>query len=211
MASRLMYTQVGIDQIGLELEQPFQLLPMNSLAAALTRMLLLVAQQKSDEPLKINEQIWNFEDTFAVSSAQRPKFREWLELGLDDFDKRDENVMDWNEVPALKSAFLDLLLDDFLLLDLNKPPLPGGSKRNTYFEIELAALRGVPHETCGGRTPNDDVIDTTLTLFINGPKRDEPRRSDGIDEPAVLASDVFPYLQAPLFNKPIVPPIPRLR
>jgi hypothetical protein len=28
---------VGIDQIGLELEQPFQLLPMNSLAAALTR------------------------------------------------------------------------------------------------------------------------------------------------------------------------------
>ena len=37
MASRLTYAQVGIDQIGLELEQPFQLLPMNSLAAALTR------------------------------------------------------------------------------------------------------------------------------------------------------------------------------
>ena len=31
------YVMVGIDQIGLELEQPFQLLPMNSLAAALTR------------------------------------------------------------------------------------------------------------------------------------------------------------------------------
>ena len=31
------YVMVGIDQIGLELEQPFQLLPMNSLAAALPR------------------------------------------------------------------------------------------------------------------------------------------------------------------------------
>ena len=31
------YIMVGIDKIGVELEQPFQLLPMNSLAAALTR------------------------------------------------------------------------------------------------------------------------------------------------------------------------------
>jgi len=34
---RTSYIMVGIDQIGVELEQPFQLLPMNSLAAALTR------------------------------------------------------------------------------------------------------------------------------------------------------------------------------
>ena len=31
------YVMVGIDQIGVELEQPFQLLPMNSLSAALMR------------------------------------------------------------------------------------------------------------------------------------------------------------------------------
>jgi len=35
--TRQTQVMVGIDQIGLELEQPFQLLPMNSLAAALTR------------------------------------------------------------------------------------------------------------------------------------------------------------------------------
>ena len=55
------------------------------------------------------------------------------------------------------------MLADYLVVDLTKPYVEQGS----YLEIELAALRGDAHETCGGRTLNDDVVDTMFTQLIN--------------------------------------------
>ena len=55
-------------------------------------------------------------------------------------------------------------------------------------------LDGRTHQTCGGRSLNDDVIDKLLTLLVNGGKG--PRVSDGVDRPATPVLDVFPY-QAP--------------
>jgi len=50
-------------------------------------------------------------------------------------------------------------------------------------------------EMCGGRSLNDDVMDTLYTLLINA--GNGPRVSDGMDRATVPASDVFPYLESP--------------
>ena len=55
------------------------------------------------------------------------------------------------------------MLADFLVVDAGKPYAEQGS----FLEIELAALRGEAHETCGGRAPNDDVMDRIFTQLIN--------------------------------------------
>ena len=70
------------------------------------------------------------------------------------------------------------MLADYLVVDVTKPYAEQGS----FLEIELAARRGEPHETCGGRALNDDVMDTIFTQLINAgngpvdPRRRRPRR-----------------------------------
>ena len=70
---------------------------------------------------------------------------------------------------------------------------------DSFFEIEQATLDGRAHQTCGGRSLNDDVIDKELTLLVNGGKG--PRVSDGVDRPQTPVSDAFPY-QAPPTHQP---------
>ena len=84
----------------------------------------------------------------------------------------------------------ELLLADYLVMDVSKP-----YAEESFFEIEQALLEGRAHETCGGRSLNDDVMDTLYTLMING--GNGPRISDGVDQATVPASRTFPYLAPP--------------
>ena len=52
----------------------------------------------------------------------------------------------------------------------------------------------------GGRTLNDDVIDTMFTLWINAGSG--PVIRDGVDQASRPASGTFPYLAAPNANPP---------
>jgi hypothetical protein len=83
------------------------------------------------------------------------------------------------------------VLADYLVLDVTKPY----TERGSFLEIELAALAGKVHETCGGRTPNDDVIDTLFTTLVNA--GNGPVIRDGVDQATRPASRTFPYLAAP--------------
>ncbi len=94
----------------------------------------------------------------------------------------------------------DLLLADYLVVDVAKP-----FAENSFFEIERAVLEGRPHETCGGRSFNDEMMDTLYNLIINADKG--PRITEGVQQATVPASSVFPYLAPP--NPPI--PIERER
>jgi hypothetical protein len=66
---------------------------------------------------------------------------------------------------------------------------------DSYLEIEQALLQGRAHTTCGGRSLNDDAVDTSLTFVVAGGNGE--RISDGVDQATVRASDSFPYLAPP--------------
>ena len=95
-----------------------------------------------------------------------------------------------------------LLLHDFLVVDVSKP-----FAEDSYLEIERAMLQDRAPQTCGGRSLNDDFLDTYFTLLINA--GNGSRISDGVDQPTVPASVVFPYLAPP--NHPAKPVVPGLK
>ncbi len=80
-------------------------------------------------------------------------------------------------------------------MDVSKP-----YAEHSYFEIEQATLEGRAHESCGRRSPNDDFMDTLLTLLINA--GNGPPISDGVDQATVPASRSFPYLASPNAPQP---------
>jgi len=80
-------------------------------------------------------------------------------------------------------------------VDVSKPFAEDG-----YFEIEQAMLLGRAPETCGGRSLNDDFMDTYYTLLSNAGKG--PRIRDGVDKATVPASRIVPYLAPPNPAKP---------
>lgn len=84
----------------------------------------------------------------------------------------------------------DLLINDFLILDLARPFAPG-----TFLEIERAMLGDRPHASSGGRWLNDDILDDMLTLYVDG--RRGPRFGDGVDAPTKPAELSFPYVRKP--------------
>ena len=61
------------------------------------------------------------------------------------------------------------------------------------------AQRAAP-ETCGGRSLNDDIVDSLYTLLVNG--GNGPRVRDGVDQATQPASRSFPYLVSPNPNPP---------
>jgi hypothetical protein len=84
-------------------------------------------------------------------------------------------------------------------VDVTKPYAEQGS----FFEIELAARAGRRHRACGGRAPNDDVMDTIFTLLVNA--GNGPRIRDGVDRATRPASRTFPYLAPPNPDPPQPP------
>ena len=91
------------------------------------------------------------------------------------------------------------MLADYLVVDVTKPYVEQGS----FLEIELAASRGEPHQTCGGRTLNDDVMDTIFTQLVNAGKG--PPIRDGVDSATMPATRTFPYLAPPNPHPPEAP------
>lgn len=85
-----------------------------------------------------------------------------------------------------------------MVIDLSKPFL-----EDSYLEIERALLTDADHKTCGGRSLNEDSMDTFMTLLVNAGSG--PRINDGVDQQAVPASRTFPYLIPPEANPPPVP------
>jgi Domain of unknown function (DUF4331) len=132
--------------------------------------------------------LYNLEDTFHLGKEYRGVYRSRLDANLAVFDSLDGRT-DWSLNDAGSHPLTDLLLADYLVVDLSKP-----YAEESFFEIERAALADRPHTTCGGRSLNDDVMDTLLTVLIaNG----NTRIGDGVDAATVPAARQFPYLASP--------------
>ncbi len=151
-----------------------------------------LAKQSIPDIAKLQDQ-WNQDDTFNLDPQAKPAYAARIQDGITLYDSSDGEVLDW----PTPNPMMEVLLTDVLLVDVNRPTKPS-SDANTYLEIEMSRFRGEEPKTGGGRTPNDDSVDTFLTWFINGPERyNQPRRTDGEDKPSKPATDTFPYLRDP--------------
>ena len=137
--------------------------------------------------------LYNLEDAFHMSKDYRGTYRARFNANLAAIDRLDGKT-DWPIGPDGSHPLTDLLLADYMVVDVAKP-----FSESSGFEIERATVQGRAHQTCGGRWLNDDVIDTMYTWLINADKGS--RIADGVDHATVPAAKVFPYLQPP--NPPL--------
>jgi hypothetical protein len=142
--------------------------------------------------------LYNMEDAFHLENTYLGAYRARLNANLAFWDGLDGTV-DWPADENGDHPLTDLVLDDFLVVDVTKPYVEHGS----YLEIELAARHGDAHTTCGGRTLNDDVIDTLFTQLVNG--GNGPIIRDGVDHATRPAGLTFPYLAPPNPDPPQLP------
>jgi hypothetical protein len=134
--------------------------------------------------------LWNMDDAFHPSHDYEGAYRARLNANLAFWDGLDGRT-DWPLDRHGAHPLTELMLADFLVVDITKPYAEHGS----FLEIELAARRGEEHQSCGGRALNDDAMDTLLTLLVNG--FNGPIVRDGVDQSSRPASRTFPYLAAP--------------
>lgn len=138
--------------------------------------------------------LYNQEDAFSLGQTYLAAYRARLNANLAFYDGLDGKT-DWPLGPDGAHPLTELLLADFMVVDVSKPFAEDG-----YFEIERKLLNGEPHETCGGRWLDDDSMDTFLTVLVNA--GNGPRVSDGVDQATVRAARAFPYLAPPEPNPP---------
>jgi hypothetical protein len=131
--------------------------------------------------------LYNAQKPFDLEGNNIEMFRQRLRDNIQFYDQIN-NTSEWTTPSGNQLA--EILLNDFLVVDVSKP-----FTQATYFDIEYSILKGRPYTTCGGRVPNDDIIDVILTMLVNG--GNEPMIRDGVDGPTRLASEVFPYLAEP--------------
>ncbi len=161
---------------------------------------LMLAPKQFDQvnrDLEIRD-LYNNEDVFHLGQAYEGTYRARLDANLAFWDGLDGQV-DWPADENGAHPLTELLLADFLAVDVTKPY----AERGSFFEMELAACAGRRHETSGGRALNDDVMDTIFTLLINA--RNGPRIRDGVDRATRPATRTFPYLAPPNPDPPQPP------
>lgn len=130
--------------------------------------------------------LYNLEDPFHMGKDYRGAYRARLNANLPVLDSLDGKV-DWPTTEDGAHPLTELILGDYLVIDVSKPYTD-----NSFFEIEQSMLAGRPHATCGGRSLNDDVMDTLYTLLITAGQG--PPISDGVRAATTPAGTAFPYL-----------------
>ncbi|WP_426560737.1 DUF4331 family protein [Angustibacter sp. McL0619] len=209
----------GKNVLGLVLEVDLALLPGADLVAVIAETLtrgtinvriervgrpevknMMLAPKQFDavnRDLEIRD-LYNMEDAFVLGETYRGAYVARLDANLAFWDGLDGKT-DWPAGDGGRHPLTDLVLADFLVVDVTKPYVEQGS----FLEIELATRRGELHRTCGGRTLNDDVMDTIFTQLVNG--GDGPVIRDGVDRSSRPASLTFPYLAPPNPDPPALP------
>src|SRR5678815_1997466 len=93
--------------------------------------------------------LYNLEDAFHMSKEYRDAYRARLNANLAAIDRLDGKT-DWPLGPDGAHPLTELLLQDYLVVDVSRPYAV-----DSFFEIEQATLEGRTYQTCGGRSLND--------------------------------------------------------
>jgi hypothetical protein len=142
--------------------------------------------------------LYNSEDVFRLGPYYLDAYCSRLNANLAFYDGLDGKT-DWPRSDQGDHPLTAFLLADFLVVDISKP-----YAEDSYLEIERALLAGRAHTTCGGRPPNDDIVDKFFTLMVGGV--DGRPISDGVDQATRPATRSFPYLVSPNPTPPHLTP-----
>jgi hypothetical protein len=153
----------------------------------------ILSSEHVDGDLQTSES-YNAEDAFSLRPDYAGSYRSRLNATLAYFDRPDSEV-GWPRDDQGSHPLTALLLADFLVVDVSKPLAEGGC-----FEIETAMLAGRAHKTCGGRSPDDSILDTIYTLLAGGVGG--ARIGGGADQATRSAARAFLYLASPAQNPP---------
>jgi len=138
--------------------------------------------------------LFNQEDAFHLGTAYQTAYHSRMNANLHFYDGLDGKT-DWPLDAKGAHPLTDLLMADFMVVDVAKP-----FSSPVYLDIERALLKGEAHQTCGGRSLNEDATDHFLTVLVNN--GNGPPISDGVDQATIPATEVFPYLNPPEMNPP---------
>jgi hypothetical protein len=134
--------------------------------------------------------MYNLDPVFAVPSEKLATYVSRLKKNISQYDMMDGH-QDWNHGDLNKLT--TVLTEDYLIVDAFTP-----CQKSSFFEIERALLLGQPHESCGGRDPNDNAVNKIYTLYEKGAQAMPSLAvNDGLTGPAQPISKNFPYLTAP--------------
>ena len=147
--------------------------------------------------------LYNMEDAFQLADGYQGAYRARLDANLAFWDGLDGKT-DWPADGNGAHPLTELVLADYLVVDVGKPYVEQGS----FLEIERAAGEDRAHETCGGRSLNDDVMDRIFTLLVNA--GNGPTIRDGVDHATRPGERTFPYLAAANPDPPEPPRTPPL-
>lgn len=121
------------------------------------------------------------------------KYKQRLLENISAYDSLDQNLA-WTDEDL--DLLTDVLIDDFLIVNLNSQCLDMG---NQFFGVEKELLQGVSIESCGGRKLTDDIMKTLYALYIGGYPADLLNFETGVSQPYQGDSTknlkpLFPYL-----------------
>ena len=141
--------------------------------------------------------LYNMEDAFHLGDSYGGAFRARLDANLAFWDGLD-GEQDWPTDEDGSHPLTDLVLADYLVVDVTKPYVEQGS----FLEIELAAQRGEPHDV---RRPHLQRRRDGHDLHPAGqrrPRTHDPRRGR---RRIPARHDQLPYLASPNPNPPEPP------
>ena len=134
--------------------------------------------------------LYNREDAFALSKEYRPLYESRLDANLAFFDSLDGKTA-WPLGPDGRHPLRDLLIDDYLILDLARAFAPGSFLEIERAMIDRSTARDAP-AVAGSTTTSSTSCSRSM---VNGGRGE--RFGDGVDAPTKPASLSFPYVREP--------------
>ena len=150
-----------------------------------------------DSPIKYK---YNEEETFNIDPKIGKELMGYLAMGVLGWDGQDGKsnwgtikMVGGKPIPTLnlngKILIGKILINDAQIVN---PAVVCGVNERTFLDLEKGKMN-----SCGGRTPGADIIDTLASFYTSGAKAKKTKYGDGVD-----VSDRLPTAQFPYFAKP---------
>lgn len=132
---------------------------------------------------------YNSASTFDMSPEQSESYEALIRYGVLGWDRQD-GKHDWLHGGELHDLLEILALDAQIVdvtktCDLDKP---------SYLAVERGLDR---HNSCGGRVPKEDIIDTMVSFYTGGIEASNTKFGDGVERTARQPENEWPFFASP--------------